>query len=93
MKNININKIRKKLDKVDIKLLILIKERSSLVDQVLGFKKSKAEIIDQKRIDFILKRIKKESKKIKVDPNITVNMWKVMIKGFIKYEYRKFKNK
>ena len=93
MKNININKIRIKLDKLDIKLLKLIKERSSLVDQVLGFKKSKKEIIDQKRIDFILKRIKKESKKIKMDPNITVNMWKVMIKGFIKYEYRKFKNK
>jgi chorismate mutase len=93
MKNININKIRIKLDKLDIKLLKLIKERSSLVDQVLGFKKSKKEIIDQKRIDFILKRIKKESKKINVDPKITVNMWRVMIKGFIKYEYRKFKNK
>lgn len=93
MKNINIDKIRKKLDKVDIELLKLIKKRSLFVDQVLSFKKNKKEIIDQKRINFILKRIKKLSIKIKVDPKITINIWKVMIKGFINYEYTKFKKK
>ena len=93
MKNINIDKIRKKLDKVDIQLLKLIKKRSLFVDQVLSFKKSKKEIIDQKRINFILKRIKKLSIKIKMDPKITINIWKVMIKGFINYEYTKFKKK
>ena len=93
MKNINIDKIRKKLDKVDIELLKLIKKRSLFVDQVLSFKKSKKEIIDRKRINFILKRIKKLSIKIKMDPKITINIWKVMIKGFINYEYTKFKKK
>ena len=93
MKNVKIHNIRGKLDKVDVKLLALIKKRSLLVDQVLSFKKSKKEVIDQKRINFILKRIKKLSIKYNVDPNITVNIWKVMIKGFIKYEYKKFKKK
>jgi|TARA_B100001094_G_C17907616_1_gene659629 chorismate mutase len=93
MKNAKIHNIRGKLDKVDVKLLALIKKRSLLVDQVLSFKKSKKEVIDQKRINFILKRIKKLSIKYNVDPNITVNIWKVMIKGFIKYEYKKFKKK
>ena len=46
MKNVNINKIRQKLDKIDIKLLKIIKQRSLLVDQVLRFKKNKNEIID-----------------------------------------------
>ena len=64
MKNININKIRKKLDKIDLSLLNLIKERSLLVDQILKFKKNKTEVVDQKRINFILKRIKTHSKKI-----------------------------
>ena len=59
MKKINIQKIRKKLDKIDIKLLRIIKVRSTLVDQVVKLKKTKKEIIDQKRIKFILKRIKK----------------------------------
>ena len=65
MKNININKIRKKLDIVDVKLLKIIKERSLLVDQILKIKKNKKEIIDQKRINFILKRIRKYSIKNK----------------------------
>ena len=93
MKNININKIRGKLDKIDIKLLKIIKQRSLLVDQVLKFKKNKNEIIDQKRIVFILKRIKKYSIRAKIDPEITKKIWKAMIEGFIKYEYKKFKKK
>ena len=93
MKNININKIRKKLDKIDIKLLKIIKERTLLVDKILNLKKNKNEIIDQRRINFILKRVKKFSKKANIDPAITVNIWKVMIKGFINYEYKNFKKK
>jgi chorismate mutase len=93
MKNININKIRDNLDKIDIKLLKLIKQRSLLVDQVLRFKKNKNEIIDQKRINFILKKIKKYSIKSKIDPEVTERIWKAMIKGFINYEYKKFKKK
>ena len=91
--NVKINKIRNKLDKVDFKLLKLIKKRSLLVDQILKLKKRKKEVIDKKRINFILKRIKKYSKKIKLDPSITVNIWNVMIRGFINYEFRKFKKK
>lgn len=93
MKNININRIRKKLDIIDIKLLNIIKERSKLVDQILRFKKSKKEIVDNQRISFILRRIRKYSLKVKIDPRITRSIWKEMIKGFIKYEFRKFKKK
>jgi chorismate mutase len=93
MKNVNINIIRKKLDKIDIRLLNLIKKRSLLVDQVLKLKKNKNEVVDNKRINFILKRIKKNSKKINIDPDITVNIWKAMIKGFINYEFKKFRKK
>ena len=91
MKEINIKIIRKKLDKVDIKLLNIIKERSVLVDQVIKLKKTKKEIIDKKRINFILKRIKKKSIKAKIDPMITTSIWKEMIKAFIRYEYKNFK--
>ena len=93
MKNENINIIRKKLDKTDINLLNIIKKRSLLVDKILKLKKNKNEIVDQKRINFILKRIKKYSIKAKVDPNITSGIWKAMIKGFINYEYKRFKKK
>jgi len=50
-----LNLIRIKLDKLDNKLLGLIKYRTSLVKEVLKLKKFKKEIVDKKRINFILR--------------------------------------
>ena len=85
--------LRVKLDKLDDDLLKLIKKRSNLVNEVLKVKIYKNEIIDQKRIDFILKKIKKKSIKSKIDPKITNRIWKNMIWSFIDYEKRNFKKK
>ena len=93
MKNKNIRKIRKKLDNLDIKLLKIIKLRSNLVDQIIKNKKFKKDIVDKKRIKIILLRIKKKSKKMKIDTNITIRIWKSMIRGFIEYEFKNFKKR
>ena len=91
MISLEIKKIRKKLDKLDSKLLLIIKSRTNLVNQVIKLKKRKNEIVDKKRINYILKKIKKKSIELKIDPEITQNIWKQMIRSFIKYEYKKFK--
>ena len=93
MKNKKIDLIRKKLDKLDLKMLNLIKKRSILVNKILKEKKYKNQIIDNKRISIILKKISKESKKRKLDPKITNTIWKAMIRSFINYEFRNFKKK
>ena len=93
MVNKNIIKIRKKLDILDNALLEIIKKRSNLVDLVIKNKKFKKDIVDKKRISIILKNISKKSKNKKIDPLITLKIWKSMIKAFIEYEYRKFKKK
>jgi len=85
--------IRIKLDKLDTELLKLIKKRSNLVKNVLKVKVYKKEIIDQKRINFILKKIKKKSIQLKVDPKISNRIWRNMIWSFIDYEKRNFKKK
>tara|TARA_B110000046_G_scaffold164041_1_gene179344 strand:+ start:1289 stop:1579 length:291 start_codon:yes stop_codon:yes gene_type:complete len=85
--------LRVKLDHLDNKLLRLIKKRSILVNEVLKIKVYKKEIIDQKRITFILKKIKTKSRKLKIDPKITARIWKNMIWTFIDYEKRNFKKK
>ena len=85
--------IRKKLDKLDNKLLNLIKHRTGLVKEVLKLKEFKKEIVDQKRINFILNKIKVKSKKLKIDPKITKRIWKNMIWSYIDYERRNFKKK
>jgi len=84
-------KIRNKLDQLDLKLLLSIKKRTNLVNQIVKLKKSRKEVVDKKRIKFILEKIKKKSVKLKIDPEITLGIWKGMINSFIKYEYKKFK--
>ena len=88
-----LNLIRTKLDKLDTSLLYLIKSRSKLGNEVLKLKEFKNEIVDNKRINFILNKIKKKSKKLKIDPKITNRIWKNMIWSFIDFERRNFKKK
>ena len=91
MINKNIKKIRKKLDILDDKMLVILKKRSLLVDQILSNKTKKNQIIDKKIIKIIYKNIRKKSLRKRIDPNLTKNIWKAMINGFIKYEYKNFK--
>ncbi len=88
-----LNLLRIKLDRLDTDLLKLIKKRSNLVNDVLKVKIHKKEIIDQKRISFILRKIKKKSIQLNIDPKISNRIWKNMIWSFIDYEKRNFKKK
>ena len=93
MINKKIKKIRRKLDKLDDKMLDIIKKRSLLVDQILSNKTRKNQIVDKKRIRIIFKNLRKKSLKRKIDSDITKSIWKTMIRSFIKYEYKNFKKK
>ena len=88
-----LNNVRNKLDKLDDKLINLIKIRTDLVNDVLKLKQFKKDIIDKKRIKIILNKIKKKSLKKKIDTKITNKIWKNMISAYIDYERRNFKNK
>ena len=92
-KNKKILKIRKKLDFLDSRMLDIIKIRTNLVSQVLQNKTSKKQIVDKKRINVILKNIKKKSIKKKIDVKLTRQIWSSMIRAYINFEYRKFKKK
>ena len=88
-----LNYVRVKLDRLDNKILSLIKYRTNLVKEVLKLKEHKKEIVDKKRINFILKKIKMKSIKLGIDTKITNRIWKNMIWPYIDYEKRNFKKK
>ena len=88
-----LRKIRIELDKLDNSLIKIIKKRTNLVKKVLKLKDKKNQIIDQKRINIILRNIKKKSVKNKIDPRITNRIWKNMIWAYIGYEKRNFTKK
>ena len=93
MKNLKLKLIRQKIDKLDDKLLDLIKIRTNLVNGVLKQKRYKNQIIDKARIKEVLTLIKKKSISRKIDPKITKKIWKNIIRAYIDFEKRNFKKK
>ena len=93
IKKKKLNKLRNQLDSLDNTLLKIIKKRTAIVKKVLKLKDYKYQIVDKKRIKIILNRIKQKSIKNKIDPKITNHIWKNIIKSYIDYERRNFKNK
>ena len=90
MKNIKaIEDIRINIDKIDLEILNLIEKRKKLVDRVVKLK-TKDEIVDQKRIDSILRKLDEEAKKKMLPSKMIKDMWEKMINGFIEYEKRYF---
>ena len=88
-----LNIVRKRLDKLDNSLLRIIRKRTALVKDVLKLKEYKNEIVDKRRINKILKNIKKKSIQNKIDPKITKRIWINMIYAYIDFEKRNFKKK
>ena len=93
LKRKKLNKVRFELDKLDNSLIKIIKKRTNLVKKVLSLKEKKNQIVDQKRIKFILKNIRKKSLKNNIDPKITQKIWINMIYAYIDFEKRNFKKK
>ncbi len=93
MKNLKLKLIRQKIDKLDDKLLNLIKIRTNLVTGVLKQKRYKNQIVDKLRIKQILMLIKKKSISRKIDPKLTKRIWKNIIGAYIDFEKRNFKKK
>ena len=84
---------RKKIDQLDVKIFNLIKKRTKIVNHMLTIKQFKNQIVDKKRINQILKIIKKKSIKNNIDPKITIRIWKSMIWSYVDYQKRNFNKK
>ena len=93
LKKQKLSKIRSELDKLDNSLIKIIKKRTNLVKKVLALKEKKNQIVDQNRINLILKNIKIKSIKNMIDPKITNKIWRNMISAYIDFERRNFNKK
>ena len=84
---------RNKIDQLDKEIFYLIKKRTAIVKYMLSLKEFKKQIVDHKRIKEILKKIKNQSIKNRIDPKITSRIWKSMIWSYINFQRRNFKKK
>ena len=84
---------RSKIDQLDKGIFNLIKQRTKIVEYMLSLKQFKNQIVDQKRIDEILKNIRKKSIRHGIDPKITSRIWKAVIWSFVNFQKKNFKRK
>ena len=84
---------RKKIDQIDRNIFNLIKKRTQIVKYMLGLKQFRNQIVDYKRINKILKNIRKKSNQHGIDPKITNRIWKSMIWSYVDFQRRNFKKK
>ena len=84
---------RTKVDQLDQKIFNLIKKRTQIIRYMLSLKKSKKEIVDRKRNNEILEKIKNKSIKSSIDPKLTRRIWKAIIWGYVDFQRRNFKKK
>ena len=85
----SLEELRKDIDEIDLKILDLIQKRKDLVTEVVKLKK-RDQIVDQKRIEFILDKLKKEALSRGLAVEFIEEIWILMIKNFIKYEEKIF---
>ena len=84
---------RNKIDQLDNSIFNLIKKRTKIVKHMLGLKRYKNQIVDHKRINAILKNIRKKSMRHRIDPQLTTRIWKAMIWSYVHFQKKKFKKK
>ena len=85
----SLEELRKNIDEIDVKILDLIEKRKDLVTEVVKLKK-RDQIVDQKRIEFILNKLKVEASKRGLAIEFIEEIWNLMIRNFIKYEEKIF---
>ena len=85
----SLEELRKDIDEIDLKILDLIQKRKDLVTEVVKLKK-RDQIVDQKRIEFILNKLRKEALSRGLAVEFIEEIWTLMIKNFIKYEEKVF---
>ena len=93
MKKNKLKLARKKIDQLDQRIFNLLKKRTQIIRYMLSLKKFKKEIIDHKRINEILKKIKYKSIKNSIDPEVTIRIWKSMIWGYVNFQKKNLKKK
>ena len=85
----SLEELRKNIDEIDLKILDLIEKRKDLVTKVVSVKK-RDQIIDQKRIEYILNKLRVEASNRGLAVEFIEEIWTLMIKNFIKYEEKIF---
>tara|TARA_A100001388_G_C28735544_1_gene483919 strand:+ start:1111 stop:1410 length:300 start_codon:yes stop_codon:yes gene_type:complete len=85
----SIEEVRIQIDKIDEEILNLIFKRQDLVIEAVKHK-TKEQIIDEVRIEYIINKLRKKSELKAISPELIEKIWRLMISNFIEFEKENF---
>lgn len=88
----SLDEVREEIDKLDVKLVDLISQRSHLIRQAASFKNSVDEVKAEDRINFIMQRIRHYAIEKKISPNMISELFTIMINEMVESEIAEFRN-
>ena len=90
MKHNNMKDLRAELNQIDASLLLLFRDRFSLIHEASLIKKNTNEIRDYERIEAVVQAIRSQPTELGLDQNSMEYLWRFLIELSIKYEIDHF---
>lgn len=88
----NLGEVRENIDRLDRRIVPLLAERATYVEQAAGFKPTKAAVVDAARIEEIVLKVRHMAIEEGMCPDLAENIYRSMIEAYIIHEakvYRK----
>lgn len=87
----NLQEVRDNIDRLDRRLVPLLAERASYVEQAAKFKPTKAAVVDPERIEEIVLKVRHMANEEGMDPDLIEHIYRSMIDAFIIHEAKVYK--
>ena len=84
----SLEELRQEIDKLDDEIVALLAERQKCVEKVALVKGDKTLVVDQKRIEEVVTRVKRVAKEKGMSEKMTESLWRKLIELSIDHEYK-----
>ena len=84
----NLEDLRKKIDELDKELVVLLAKRQKYVEKVAVVKNDKSLVVDKKRMEEVIARVKKLASEEGLSEQIAESLWRKIIELSIDHEFK-----
>ena len=83
--------VRRNIDRLDRDIVELLAERAGYVEQAAGFKATKAQVVDNDRIEDVVLKVRHLANENGTDPDLIEHIYRSMIDAYIIHESQVWK--
>lgn len=84
----NLAEVRENIDRLDRRIVPLLAERATYVEQAARFKATKSAVVDPARIEEIVLKVRHMAIEEGMEPDLIEHIYRSMIEAFIVFEAR-----